>query len=601
MKHISILVPVLLLVTFRANAQIISVGDYGTQPNSFADATVAVQKVITAAGKLKNAVISFPRGRYDFWPDSAIETRYYISNTSSEIEFPVKRQRVGLLFKNMKNIRIEGNGSLFVFHGKMISWAIDSCENITINNLSVNYERPGMSEMTLQKITPTSVEALVHPDSRFSIIDGRLEWYGEKWITKNYHAVVVKPDQGMLFYSDWQPFLKSKATHIGPLQVRFTGDFSRFKADSGNVLTIRDRYRDYVGVFQNRSKNIRLSNINMFSMHGLGIVSQFCENLTYQNVNVAPEEGGGRVIASSADGMHFSGCKGQITIDSCRFKGMHDDPVNVHGTHLRVVEKLSPTKLKLRFMHHQSYGFLPFIAGDSIALLHSKSLEIYQYGIIKLAHLVSERDVVVELHKPVAGVFTAGDAMENITWTPALTIRNSRFEQTISRGTLVTTRRKVLIENNVYYRTGMHAILIEDDASGWYESGPVKDVFIRNNQFIECGFNSQPGSYPIHINPQNHELIPGQYVHENIRIEGNFFKIFNQPVLSARSTKGLYFTNNKVEQSLLLPAGKAKPTFELTACQHVVIRNNSFYQGYVPDIKTEHMTAADLKTDIQQR
>src|SRR6185312_10285936 len=103
---------------------------------------------------------------------------------------------------------------------------------------------------------------------------------------------------------------------------------------------------------------------------------------------VAPEKGSGRVIASSADGMHFSGCKGQITINHCRFNGMHDDPVNVHGTHLQVTEVVSPTTLKLRFMHPQTYGFAAFIPGDSVAYLHSKSLQIFSYGIIQSANLI---------------------------------------------------------------------------------------------------------------------------------------------------------------------------------------------------------------------
>jgi len=216
----------------------------------------------------------------------------------------------------------------------------------------------------------------------------------------------------------------------------------------------------------------------------------------------------GRVIASSADGMHFSGCKGQITINNCRFNGLHDDPVNVHGAHLKIVEIVSPTTLKLRFMHHQSYGFEAFIPGDTVAYLHSASLQIFEQGIVKTAKLISEREMLVELQKPFSAGLKVGDALENMTWTPSVTIKNSRFEGTISRGTLITTRRKVIIENNVYYRTGMHAILIENDASGWYESGAVTDLTIRNNQFIECGFNSAPDNYVISINPQNQIFYP---------------------------------------------------------------------------------------------
>ncbi|WP_316823095.1 hypothetical protein [Pedobacter gandavensis] len=306
------------------SAQIIEVTKFGIQPDSFADATEGGIKVIEAGKAQLQTTINFPKGRYDFWPDQATETNYYITNTSSEIEVPVKKQKVGLLLKGMKNVTIDGNGSIFVFHGKMISWVLDGSEDITIRNLSVNYERPGMSEMTIKETSETSVIANVHPDSRFTIVNGRMEWYDEKWVTKNHHAVLVRPDQGMLLYSSWDPFIKSKVAVLVLLQLKFSGDFSKFKAKPGDVLTIRDRYRDYVAALNYRSKNIRLQNLHMNSMHGLGIVSQFSENLSYDSVYVEPEKGSGREIASSGDGMHFSGCKGQITIKNCRFNGMHD-------------------------------------------------------------------------------------------------------------------------------------------------------------------------------------------------------------------------------------------------------------------------------------
>ncbi|PTS98745.1 alpha-1,3-galactosidase A [Pedobacter sp. HMWF019] len=586
--------------SLQVSAQVIDVTKFGAKPNSFADATESVKQAIAITNGQPKSVLNFPKGRYDFWPDKATETHYYISNSSSEKEFPVKKQKVGLFLKGLKNITIEGNGSVFVFHGKMITWVLDSCENISIQNLAINYERPGMSEMTIKESTPTSVIASIHPDSKFAIIDDRLQWYGEKWMPQNYHAVLVRPTEGTLFYSNWDPFLRSKVEKINPLTVKFTGDFSKFKAQPNDVLTVRDPNRDYVCAFNNRSKNIRLHNLHMYSLHGLGIVSQFSENLSYDSVFVEPEKNSGRVIASSADGMHFSGCKGQITINNCRFNGLHDDPVNVHGTHLIVSEILSPTSLKIKFMHHQTYGFDAFVAGDTVAYLHPASLQIYANGIVKTARLISEREMLVEMQKPFTSGLKIGDALENLTWTPSVTIKNSLFAGTISRGNLITTRRKVVIENNVYYRTGMHAILIENDASGWYESGPVNDVTIRNNQFIECGYNSAPDNYIININPQNHQLVPKYYVHKNIHIENNRFKVYDYPILSARSTNGLTFIHNKIEKSDFMPAGQKRAEFNLTACTDVKIKGNQF-ETEKPAIQLQKMDKSDIKTDIKTK
>ena len=38
-----------------------------------------------------------------------------------------------------------------------------------------------------------------------------------------------------------------------------------------------------------------------------------------------------------------------------------------------------------------------------------------------------------------------------------------------------------------FEKTGMPAILVEDDASGWYESGVVRNMIISRNTFIQCG------------------------------------------------------------------------------------------------------------------
>lgn len=579
--------------------QIVSVSNYGVRPNSFADATPGVKAAIKACTADAGTVLVFPKGRYDFWPEHAEVRNYYISNTSSEQECPSKLKTIGLLFEKKKNLTIEGNGSLFIFHGKMITWAMDHCENMVLQNVQVDFERPTMSEMTFREVSDSLITADVHPDSKYAIIDGKLNWYGEGWGMNGFHAVLVDPKMGTEFYSSWDPFAKSEAKEIAPLRVRFKGDFSKGSFKPGQILTVRDPVRDHVGAFVNLSKNVTLKSVSMYYMHGLGIVSQFSENLHYDSVFIMPRPGSGRVISSFADCMHFSGCRGQVTIENCKFNGTHDDPINVHGTHLKITELISPTTIKVRFMHPQTYGFEAFFAGDSVAFVHSAKLQIFNSGVISSAKLISEKEMQLELSKPLPAGLAIGDCLENLTWTPSLTIKNCRFEHVLTRGVLVTTRRKVLIENNTFYRTGMHAILIADDASSWYESGQVQDVTIRNNTFEECGYNSAPGNYVIAIAPENHELVPGYMVHKNIRIENNIFKVYDYPLISARSTENLSFTGNTVlwTGNFIAPRGKQRAAFVLTACKKVRILKNEFRSSVKPSIALERMEKKELKVD----
>ncbi|RPD41162.1 right-handed parallel beta-helix repeat-containing protein [Chitinophaga barathri] len=596
-----IFIAALLCISGLATAQDkISISSFGAAPNTFKDATTGVQRAIAACKGKPGAVLSFEKGRYDFYPDSAVRKEYFISNTSSEKEVPVKTKTIGLFFENFNGLTIEGNGAEFVFHGKMTTWVFDHCENITMHGISVDFERPSMSEMTIQDIKPDMVTAVVHPDSRFAIINGRLEWHGEKWGMSIFHAVLADTAKGLNTYSSWTPFYKSKATLVSPGIVQFSGDFSGFKASPGNIFTVRDGIRDQVGAFINHCKNVRLENINMRYMHGLGIVSQFSENLDYRRIQVKPAPGSGRAIAAFADGMHFSGCKGHIEVTDSEFKGLHDDPINVHGTHLVVTEKVSPRVLRLRFMHHQTYGFPAFFAQDSVMFLRSATLQGYGMGRVSTAKMISEREMEITLDKNIPEQLQKGDCLENITWTPSLTVRNCRFEAVNTRGLLVTTRKPVLIENNTFYRTGMHAILIADDATSWFESGPVTDVTIRGNTFEGCGYNLGGGNYVIAISPENHELVSKFTVHRNIRIENNRFIIYDYPVLTAKSTKNLVFTGNRITwtNDFRQPEAAPRAAFSLEACEAVRISGNNFDVPFKPSVTLKNMTGKELKSDL---
>ena len=577
----------------------IRVTNFGLKPNSFEDASAPVQKAIEACKRRNNVVLCFPKGRYDFWPQQAVHKAYFVSNTSSADEVPDKTKVIGLFFENLTALTIDGNGSQFIFHGKMTPWVMDHCSNVILQNLTTDFERPTMSEMKFLKLSPDSIIVSIHPDSKFAIIDQKLMWYGEGWGMKNFHAILVKPSTGIYNYSTWEPFLKGKAELLSQNKVKFYGDFSKFSAEPGDILTVRDPVRDQVGAFINCSKNIYLKNLAVRYMHGLGIVSQFSENLFFDRIQIAPDLKSGRVISCFADAVHFSGCKGDVVVENSSFKGLHDDPINIHGTHLKISQVLSPTKVRVEFMHPQTYGFGAFFARDSIAFVHSQSLQIFGKGVVKKADLVSEKEMEIELTEPLLTDKMVGDCFENLTWTPTATIRNCRFEGVNTRGLLVSTRRKVLIENNTFYRTGMYAILISNDASGWYESGEVQDVTIRNNTFEECAYNTSPDSYAIAIAPEDHQPAKGYLVHKNIRIENNKFRLLGSPAVTARSVDKLLFNNNIIYCTQFLPGAATKISFKLDGCADVQVLKNKFHTTWKPVIKLQDMTSKQVKTDIE--
>ena len=579
--------------------KIINLSDYGVIPNSYQNASANIARAIKDAAGFDSCIIKFPGGRIDLWPDGASKHIYYISN-ATENDSLSKEKTIGMLFNSLSNITLEGNNTLLVYHGKMMLMAIDHCHNFKVNNLFFDFQRPTMSEMKIISKTDSDVIVNINPDSWYAIEKqdnhNKLIWYGEGWKTHNPFLIRYVPSQETMRYGSWNYFSNSNATELSPFKVKFEGNFRDSKFEAGDMLSVRDPYRDEVGIFNNCSTDVTFENLKFYYIHGLGIVSQLSKNISIRNVSIAPKPGSGRVIAAFADCFHFSGCYGLIRIENSLCSGSHDDPVNIHGTALRII-KADSNKIVVRFMHDQTWGFNAFEKSDSIEFVNHKTLLPFRTAVVKSSKMISQREIELELNVPVPKNWQEGDCVENISKTPSVFIKNNRFEHTETRGLLVTTRRDVLIEGNTFYRTGMHAILIADDCNSWFESGPVKNVIIRNNKFIDCGYNSAPDDYVIFIKPETNTFEKGKYVHSNISITGNEFQVFDSPVLFAENVNGLIFNGNYIVQKSLpgFPSG-TEPAFSIEHCDHVLIQDNSFVGGsHQKDILLRYMKKGMIK------
>lgn len=596
------LLPLLsLFVSLPVSAQrqdTVRVAEFGLRPHTYVNGVAPLREAIRACRERGARVLLFEPGRYDIWPEGAERREYFISNTSSETECPSKVKTVGMLLEQIGDLTVEGSGATLMFHGKMTMLALDGCENVVLRNLNFDFERPGGSEIVYTGTAPGATEVRLHRDSRYEVADGQIHLFGEGWRSDRNHCIEYDPDSERFFYSEgWRVLAESPATEVAPGVVRFATPVG-FRPKAGNTLTVRDIIRDQVGMFLFRSRNVTLENVHVRYMHGLGIVSQYSRDITMRGVRCEPREGSGRLLASSADFMHFSGCSGRVRVLGCRFAGAQDDPINVHGTNLRAEERVDDRTLRLRFMHPQSYGFDAFFGGDTVAFVRAATMERFASARVVAARRISDREVEVELDRALPASLDLGhDCVENMSCTPEVEVRGCYFTRTSTRGTLVTTPRRVVIADNTYYKTGMSAILIESDVAGWFESGPVCDVTIENNTFVGCAYNGGPHHAVIGINPSNPEVDPERPVHRNIRIVGNRFCTFGNPVVSAKSTADLLFERNEV---VVEAEGERRdPLLLFDGCSGVVLRDNRVSGAPSgPAVVTSHMKRRHLKGDL---
>lgn len=489
----------------------------------------AVQRA--SSNKGKPVTIKLHPGVYDFSRSESLEKLYYVSNTTSESENPNPVKHIALLLKDLKNVTLDGCGSTLLMTGEMTSFVLDNCKNIVLKNFNIDNSNPTQTECTVKEVGEDYLIVEVHPTSQYKIENGKLIWYGDGWsfsggIAQSYD--VVKD----VTWRSWSPMdglTKAVELRQNLLYLQYE---KKPQARPGIVFQMRDGIRDEVCGFINRSENIRLENVNFYYLGNFGVVSQYSENINFDHCNFMPKSGSGRTNAGFADFVHVSGCKGKVRISNCNFSGAHDDPINVHGTHLKVVEYLDEKTIKVRFMHHQTYGFEAFFKGDEVELVNAESLCKVWSGKIADARLVNPREMVLSLNKEIpASVNNLSNVViENVTWTPEVEITGNRFSRIPTRGVLLTTRKKSLIENNVFYGMQMSAILVADDAMSWYESGPVHNLTIRKNTFLQCGG-------PVILIAPEYKKYEGS-VHKHILIEENVFESDN-PGVSAISAKGV--------------------------------------------------------------
>lgn len=571
---------------------IIDISDYGAIANSGMDASQAFRQAIDDAKQaVKPVLLNIPNGIYDFQSTTANRIPYYISNTTSQADTPEALRTIGLLFKDMDNIMIQGNGSTLMFHGLMTPIVFDHVTSVHLHNINIDFNRPVMSEITVTAIGDDYIEASVHPDSWYMISEGRLTWIGENgWSHSQISASLAQQydPTNKRTWRSWNPV--SNASFVEDLgnrtiRLNYVGSPDH-SAQVGQVYQIRNTIRFEQGAYIHRCKDVRWTDVNVYAAPGLGIVSQYSENLEFVRLNFSPREGSGRTNASMADFMQFSGCKGDIYVTDSNFFGAHDDPINIHGTHLRIIEKPAANQIKVRFMHSESWGFDAFLVEDKIDFIQGSTLLPYESATITGVSRINDTDILITMDKEAPNSIKLNyDVVENVTWTPNVKISGCTFESVPTRGVLVSTRGTVRIENNTFNKMHMSAILIADDAQSWYESGMVTDVSIKNNRFIENG------GPVIYIAPENTEYAGP--VHRNIRIEGNSFLMLDNTLFDVKDTQGIQFINNKIVRGNNISSANEHHAISLTQSQDVVIRGNMFEGDGVNRIIQLDVTSMD--------
>lgn len=593
-----IMVLLLALASCGTSEKIYYARDFGIVPGTGEDMTEVVAEAIAtikAEREGKPATLLFEWGEYDFYPDSANVCEFYISNHDQD-----NPKLVAVLLDGLRNFTLKGdNGGVdgrsaeFMMNGRMLPIAMLGCENCRIENVAVDTRVP---QITQVEVLENDAEAgfityKIAPWANYRIAGGRLVVYGGNWELTPQAGIAFDGETGHLVYrtSDIGVGVYN-VEEIEPRVIRAPWRDARLAP--GTRVAMRSYYRPTPGIFISECKNTVLFFTTVYYAEGMGLLAQNSEDIELFGFCVVPR--GERYFSTQADATHFSGCKGLIKSWKGNYKGMMDDAINVHGTYLRVVQRIDDNTIVGRYMHPQAYGFYWGGEGDAVQFVRSSTMEVCEPNVVEKIEpydkpvVAGAKEFKITLRDKVADDVACGDyGIENLEWTPEVVFKDNTIGDNRARGALFSTPKDVLVENNLFYYTSGTAILLCGDCNGWFETGACRNVTIRKNQFVNALTNMfQFTDGIISIYPEIPNLqAQKRYFHggngTGVVIEDNLFKTFDAPIVYAKSLDGLVFRGNKIIQNNdYEPFHWNRHRFLFDRVVNVTIENNEFSTGF---------------------
>jgi hypothetical protein len=595
MKRLKTTISFLFILSISSNSfgqKILNLSEMNIQNEK--DATPIVVQALKKCKEEGFSKLVFPKGTYHFYPTFAPEKYCEITNNDNGL----KRTSFPLI--DFHNFEIDGGGSDFIYHGKMVPFIIEESSNLLVSNLNIDWEVPFVLEglvvannendytFDIEVKTPYEVQfghvylKLEREDSPYERKYGKRFAFWEHYNLEVGQNIFWDPKTMAPLYNTRQYNMPEKAIFAEELDkglIRISTKMEKLPP-VGSVMVSKGEYLENrtspaFRVF--KSKDLEFKSINVYHAGAMGLIAERSEDITLDSFNVVLREGSGRMVTTTADATHFCNVKGTVTIKNCIFENMLDDATNIHGTYVRVNKIIDDYTLAVETYHPHQNGYLFGEEGDRVQIIDQKNLQpTTEPLILKKVERVNEKISYITFNKPVNGKVEVYDGVENISWHASAIIENNIVRNNRARSLLISTPRKVVVRNNKL-SSQMASFRLTGDLGLWNESGPNDGLLIENNIIEDAVYGGNGPQAVFLIDPQYVDKdFEGMYS-RNITIRNNVIKTFDNSIMKAMSVNGLVFENNEIIQT-----GTYEPIFpnleniQIINCNDVDIKGNTY-------------------------
>ena len=600
----NLLILILLISSFSLHAQTVVEFRKDARSNKEKNYSSKLNSFLRDIPK-KDVKIIFQKGTYHFKPEGSTVMEHAITNHDDGIK------NIAFFLEEFENIEIDGNGSEFIFSGRMLPLLLKHTHNIILKNFSIDWEHPFFVQ---GEVISTNIEAgtydlkLLSKNCDYDIIENRLRFHVKQanpFSTVGESLVFNKKSKSPIYASSTYFDIHRKDEDV--LVEQLTKD--KIKVHEalkvyppvGSIITYKgpmgeNRYAPAIHSFH--SSNITVTNVNIYHALGMGFLAERTDNVVLDKMNVMLRKGTKRYLSATADATHFCNCKGSIKMENCLFENMLDDGTNIHGTYLIVDEIINNTTVRASFGHFQQKNYIFAESGDDVWFLITPSPQRGYENRVRSIHALNDNEVELTFLHDIPSSLKTGDLIENKTWNAeSVVIRNCKMHNHRARNIVLKTPGNTLIENN-FFSSMMASILLRAEAFFWFESGANENITIRNNYFVDCVYGGGKQAV-IHIQPRMKKSFDTKFhVDKNILIENNVFQAFDNQIINAKSIDGLSILNNKIiATKTFTPFAPDSPLITISNCKDVILQGNEYRGNSDNFVETDRITDLTITTN----
>ena len=496
-----------------------------------------------------------------------------------------------VLFDGIEDLWLVGEDTVWMMTAWDTAIEVASCRNFHLYGISFDYRHSPSVAGTVTAAEGNTVTFAAYEDYDLSYAAYSAPFaYGSyiEYLADGEGAYYPDPAGNLLYNSTGDGFINIDSVQTDPaggtITVRFANGLGSLP-EKGTPVSLAFTMYEHTGIWFHDSENIFLEGVNIYAAPGMGVTFDRNRNVALNRTCVRLPEGKRRLMTATADGFHFKGTSGTLSITGCLVENTHDDAINICSFY-KTVAAYSMISKELSLTIDNSDRNYDIFAGDKLDFYDPQTLERVATATVASAQKTGPMtyEVVLEerLTQNIVGLLVGND-----TQTAQVTLENCIFRNKRNRGVLLQTRRSVIrncafinvlhgavllpatrdvfgeaivpeditVENNKFINNGGDVSALSWGSSGQTARGGMKRIALRNNAFMHCpatsvtfnGVGSGIVENNLFLDPYNYEWRqPYQYASVEIR-----------------NTDGISLTGNRLYLASPLQVGSTVQTFVL--------------------------------------